>query len=180
MPATKKLLSQNNEDSQILRVNSLKRFIVVKSNDWQLLFNSRSSLGSPDLRVRGAAEFDSESFTKIRMTAYLFDQVTNSVSLGSSCLFKLYKVIQPQWQEIFITNLNGSIINSNSYFFAEIDTNLIDVDLLGETTFMVSATVQRLDKSYTNRFYLNHAGIYANCFKLKQDINYLDLIKMDE
>ena len=180
MPITRKLIAQDNDACQLLNVNSSKRYIVVKSNDWQMLFNSKSSLGAPDLRVRGALEFDSDSFTKLRMAAYLYDQTTNAIGIGSSCAFKLYRVGKPNWSEQYITDLNGAILTTNSYFYAEIDTSLLGVEVLGETTFMISVLIKRRGLDYYNRFYMNHAGIYDNCDRLKKEVDWLDISKLDE
>lgn len=180
MPVTVKLISQDGDDSQVLRTDNRKKFIVNHTHEWQFLFGPNSALSNSQHVVKLAAEFDVSDFNSIRMIGYLYNPITGSTDNASSCEFKVYKVTQPQWYDTFVATFSGTQI-PNSYFFVDVPlASLPSIDFDGGDTIMIDAIVTRLGETYRDRIYVNHLGIYDNVFRLRQDVEYLDLTKMDE
>ena len=181
MPITRKLLAQDSsEDNQILKMDSLKRYIVNSSEDWQFLFSQNSELTVSQQVLKIAAEFDSENFDRIRFSAHLFNPVTGSIDSASTCEFKLYSVVQPGWFENLVTTFSGTIQN-NSIFFSEIALSSVpSLNFLGDDTVAVECILTRLSNTYRDKVYINHLGIYDSLFRLKRKVNYLAVTKLDE
>lgn len=182
--ATRKLIADiSSEDSQILKMDSINRYIVNSNNDWQFIFNANSEFTNSVQILKIAAEFDTDNLSKIRMTAYLYNTTNGTIDNASSCSFKIFRVeklVDPRWNDNLVTNISGTQ-DSNSYYFADIDTSSITgANLDGDTTLMIEATIIRLGRSYKDRVYINHLGVYDSIVRLRQDVEWLDLSKLDE
>ena len=173
-------MAQDNESSQVLGMGATKRYIVNISNDWQFLFGPHTTpvSGTPVLKI--AAEFDTASFDDIRLTAYLYDPATGSVRSAATCSFVISLVSAPGWSESVIDTVAGSAL-PNSYFFATVNLAALAPAVLdGSATLMIEATATRLASTFRDRVYINHLGIYDTTTRLKQDVEFLDLTKLDE
>lgn len=173
-------VSQDCEDSQIMRVSSSSRYIHINEVSWQPLFIAEAELAAPTKSLKLAAEFDADSFSKIRIAGYLYNETTNSVDSLSSITFRLHTVEAPGWTDTFQVEVAGTEL-LNSYYFAEVDlTDLPAIDYDGAATLMIEATATRLSVTYRNRIYVNHLGIYDSHTRLKKFVDFLDLTKLDE
>lgn len=181
MPITRKLIAQDiSEDNQILKMDSVKRFIVNSSEDWQFLFASDSALTNSSQVVKISAEFDALNLNKVRFSAYLFNNISGSIDNASTCEFKLYLVEQPGWTENLITTFNGTI-QTNSIFFADILLSSIPlIDFFGNSTIAIECIITRLSAQYRDKVYVNHLGIYDNVFRLRRKVDFLEVTKLDE
>jgi hypothetical protein len=180
MPITRKLISQNNEDNQWLKVDSNKRFIVNDQDYWQFLFGPNSAFTTSAQVLKVAAEFNKETFDTIRFIAYLYAPNSGTISNTATVTFNVYLVTTPQWTEQLVATFSGTQIY-NSYFFADVsNSSLTPIDFFGGDTIMVEAVATRLTETYRERIYVNHLGIYDNADRLRKDIDFLDITKVDE
>ncbi len=180
MAIVRRLISQDHSICQPLRVDHGSRYIVNNDESWQMLFDLDSELSNTINILKVAAELDTNSLNKIRVIAYLWDNVKDSINQASSCVFRIYKVNQPSWSDDLIYTVNGTE-QLNSYFLTEIDFNDIPTaNLDGDSTLMIEVTMIRLGQSIKERVYINHLGIYDSFLRLKQDVEFLDLTKLDE
>lgn len=175
----KKFIAQDNEEAQPLRINSSKRFIVNDTNDWQFLFGPNSAFTTTGKFMRIAAEFDKVDFSSIRFVGYLYDPDSGTISNMANCTFNVYLVTTPFWTEQFVGAFPGTQL-FNSYFFADVSsTSLAPIDFFGGDTIMIEAVGVRLGVAFRERVYVNHLGIYDNAFRLRQDVDFLDITKQD-
>ena len=180
MAVIKRLLTSHDGRDQILKLDSNKRYIVNTSPEWQMLLGSLSELTNSRQVLKIAAEFNVASFEGIRLVAYLFNPSTGGVDSSASCTFDVYVVRSPNWQDIFVASFVGAD-TSNSYYFSDVPSSSIpSINLFGGDTVMVEAVITRLNQTYRDRVYINHLGIYDNAFRMRQDIEFLDLTKLDE
>lgn len=180
MPVTVKLISQDGDDSQILRTDNRKKFIVNHANEWQFLFGPNSALSNSQHVVKIAAEFDISDFDGIRLVGYLYNPITGSIDNASSCQFTVSKVTQPFWSDVPVATFAGTQL-PNSYYFSDVSAAALPtIDLDGGDTLMIEVAIARLAEIYRDRIYINHLGIYDSVFRLKQEVEYLDLTKADE
>lgn len=180
MPITRKLVAQDtNEDNQWLKVDNAQRYIVNDSNDWQFLFGPNSEPTNSTQVLKLSAEFNKDSFDTIRFAGYLYNPVTGAVDSSASVTFSVYLVTTPQWTETLVSTFAGAN-TFNNYYFADINTStLTPIDFYGGDTIMVEAVAIRLGRTYRDRIYVNHLGIFDNAFRLKQSIDFLDISKQD-
>lgn len=180
MPVTRRYIDQDQEECQILLMDSQNTFLVNHSNEWQFLFGPTTSPTPSVLKITIAAQFNTENFNGIKLIAYLFEDQTGSVSALGSLIFSVYKVVSPEWQDQLIGNFSGTEL-SNSYIYRELSlTDLGGIELSGETTLMVEAAGLRLGQIYRGRIYINHLGVSDSILRLRQNFEYLNILKKDE
>lgn len=181
MAVTKILVAQDdNETNQWLKVDSKTRYIVNDTQDWQFIFGPSTSLTTSTLFLKVAGEFNKDTFDTIRLAAYLYNPATGTVSNVSGITFNIYLVTTPTWTEQFISTVPGSQIYNN-YYFADVNVSTLGlIDFSGGDTIMVEVVGNRLTDVYRERLYINHLGIYDNVTRLRQDVDYLDISKLDE
>lgn len=181
MPVTQKLLAPSKTKKwQILKRDANKRYLVNESKKVQMLFGPNSAFTEGNRIIKIAAEFDNSDSNSVRFIAYLFNVVSGSTDNAATCIFKIYKVVAPFWQETLVNTISGTI-TGNSYFFADVDlASLSPAELDGDSTLMIEATVTRLAETFKDRIYVNHLGIYDNVDRLRKDVEFLDITKLDE
>lgn len=184
MPITRKLVAQDENDvNQWLKVDHSSRYIVNNSPEWQFLFSPNSALSASSQILKLAAQLDSETLNKIRVIGYLYNPVTGNVDNSSGITFRIYKVnniADPKWQDELVTTLVGEF-QSNSYYFKDIDLeDITGASLDGDTTLMIEGVATRLGRTYRDRIYVNHLGVYDSVVRLRNDVQFLDLTKLDE
>jgi len=178
--AVRILVAQNQDENQILKMDSNSRFIVNDSFSWQFLFGPNSSLTNTTPLIKVSARFDDDTFSNIKMVGYLYDPVTASIVNAATCSFKIFKVTSLTWEDTPILTVPGVQL-LNNYFYADPNTNLMpSVDFFGGESIMIEATVVRLGITYRDRVYFNHLGIYDNVDRLRKQVEFLDLTKQDE
>lgn len=180
MATLRRFVSQDNDDSQPLRVDHSSRYIVNQDSSWQFIFNLNSEFSNSINIVKLAAELNTDSLNSIRFVAYLWDNVRDSINQAATCTFKIYKVTKPGWSDDLIHTASG-VEQPNSYFLSDVDfSNLPNTNLDGDTTLMVEAVITRLNQTFRERAYINHLGIYDSFIRLKNEVEFLDLTKLDE
>lgn len=179
MAVIRRLISQNEEDAQVLRTDNRRKFIVCHDRDWQFLFGPDSSLSNSIQVVKIAAELDPDTFDSIRFTAYLYNPIGGSIDNAATCSFDIYRVGKPGWKDEFITSVAGAI-QLNHYFYAEKSiTDFLPTEFDGGPTMMIEVNITRLGENFKERIYINHLGIYDTTFRIKQDVEFLEVTKAD-
>ena len=181
MPITRKLVAQEcSDDNQILKADSIKRYIVNADPDWQFLFGPNSSFTASKQVIKIGGELDVTDFSSVRFTSYLYNTVSGSIDNAAACTFYIYKVGTPSWTETLLYTAAGTL-QYNQHFFLDVPiSSLSSVNFDGGDTVMIEAVVTRLSDSYRDRVYINHLGIYDSFIRLKKEVDYLDLTKLDE
>jgi hypothetical protein len=184
MPVTRKLVAQDdNDDNQWLLVDHSSRYIVNDMDDWQFLFGPYSTLSSSSRVIKIAAQLDTNTLDKIRLVAYLYNPTNGSIDSAASTTFNIYLVqdiTTPKWDDLLITTQSG-ILQSNGYFFKDVlISSLTGTSLDGDTTLMIEAAAIRNGITFRDRIYVNHLGVYDSILRLRSDVEFLDLTKVDE
>lgn len=179
--AVRKLVAPiNTQDSQCLRIDHPSRYIENHSNDWQFLFGSATTLNNSQQIIKASARFNDTTFNHIQLIAYLYDPKNASIASSVSPSFKLYKVQSPTWTETLIATESAILLASN-YWYNNLDlTTIPTFNFDGGDTLMVEATLIRSGVVYRDRIYVNHLGIYDSFVRLKQEVDFLDITKLDE
>jgi hypothetical protein len=178
MPVTRKLVAQSGV--QALRVDYSNRFIQNDSPSWQMLFGPNSELTRSAQVVRMGVEFDKDSLDKLYTTAYLYNPVTGNVDNAATCSIRIYSVSNPSWSDTVIFNGTAAIL-PNQHFYLEIPLSSIPtVSLEGGDTILIEATIVRSGTTYRDRMYVNHLGSYDSILRLRNDVDFLDITKLDE
>lgn len=181
MPVIKKIIAHHeNEDNFWLKVDHSSRFIQNGGDEWQFLFNPNSTLSASNQIIKIAAKFDDDTFSNLKVIAYLYDQQNASVGNAATCEFKFYRISGTDWTESLIDTQYGAILSNNYFYLNPLTTSLSPIDFYGADSLMVEATIIRSGITYRDRVYLNHLGVYDNLTRLRQDVQFLDITKVDE
>lgn len=174
------LISQIDDDIQALRVDHSPRFIQNDSVDWQFLFGPNSELVSNILVLKNTGQFNTNTFDSIKVIGYLYNSSNGTVGEAASCVFNIYQVSTTGWTESLLGTFNG-IEQSNSYWLSNINlSSLTPANLDGDSSLMIECIITRLSKTFRDRIYLNHLGSYDSIVRLRNDVEFLDITKLDE
>ena len=176
--ATRRIKSTiNSPYVQPLKVCTKNPLIVNPSNNYNnIVFTKKHK--SCDLNKNEEvllwAKFNSNTFDGIFLNCTLFKN--NKTKQVSNVTFKISSVdIAGTWAESQLlqsNSLNGKLsVTAN---------DLLPVDLDGEITLAIEASFNIRNKKYSKKIYVNHLGIYENVFRLRQDVEFLDITKEDE
>lgn len=181
MAIIRKLVAHhNNEDNFWLKVDHSSRFIQNDGDEWSFLFNPTSTLSASNQIIKITAKFDDNTFTNLKVVAYLYDTQNSSIGNAASCDFKFYRISGTDWTETLILTQSGLQL-SNNYFYLHPDTSTLSpIDFYGADNLMVEATIIRSGITYRDRIYLNHLGVFDNITRLRNEVDFLSLTKKDE
>lgn len=180
MPAARRLVAQNQDENQILKLDSASRYIVNSGSEWQFLFGPGSALSNSGQVLKIGVEFDTGSFDDVRFVAYLYNPKTGSVDNSASCVFRVFVVQSPSWSEVLLQTLSG-VVQPNAYYLASTNlTSLAPASLDGDSTLMVEAVATRLGETYRDRAYFNHLGVFDSVIRLRNKTRFLEITKQDE
>lgn len=181
MAIERKLIAHDENDiNQWLKVDHSSRYISNEEEEWQFLFGPNSSLNNGTFDIKISVRFDDNTFNNIKVIAYLYDKQNSSIGNAATCEFKIYKINLPDWTETLETTLNGTQLSNNYFYINPTTVSMSNINFDGGDTIMVEATILRLGVVYRDRLYANHLGIYDNVFRLRQDVEFLDVTKLDE
>lgn len=181
MPIVRRLVAHHeNEDNFWLRVDHSSRFIQNGGDEWQFLFNINSILSTSEQIIKIAAKFDDDTFSNLKVIAYLYDQQNANIGNAATCEFKFYRISGTDWTESLIDTQYGTILSNNYFYLHPSNSSLSPIDFYGADSLMIEATIIRSGTTYRDRVYLNHLGVYDNITRLRQDVQFLDITKVDE
>lgn len=125
------------------------------------------------------AKFDGTNFDGVQMVFGLYKDFS-ALKCGSVS-FNVYAVsLDGLFTETFIMTKSGTE-QSSGLFTAQITSaELGAIELDGERTLLIKATATRARETIKEFKYFNHIGIYDNVFRLRQDVDFLDITKVDE
>lgn len=180
MAINRRLVAQDNtQEAQWLKIDHSSRYIENHADEWQFLFGPNSELSASNQIIKIAAKFNEDTFNNIQVVAYLYDQRNGTIANATTCSFGLYKVSAPNWSDVYITTLSGTQ-QTNQYFYINPTLSVFNLDFLGGDSLMIEATITRLGVTYRDRIYVNHLGIFDNVTRLRNDVDWLDISKLDE
>jgi hypothetical protein len=172
----------NNKYCQPLKLKTGRRLVLTLSSDYNSILFTKKHKAFDDrtLKTKVWAKFNGQTFNGIHMVAALYGE--NETRLNSvSSVFKVYYIDADQnWNQTLVYTGNGSLQNDRWVLpVTQADLGL-STELDGERTLMIEATLTRLGKEYKSSVYVNHLGIFDSLFRLKQEVDFLDITKKDE
>jgi len=173
--------TNNNTYTQSLKIGICKPLILTSGVDYNsLLFTKKHKACPPnEVDITLWAKFASDTFDGIHLIAFL--EKDNFLLTPGSCTFNIYRVnTDSSWTETFLYSTTGSL-SGKKMIASATQANLgATADLDGELTLAVEALISRAGKSFKRKVYVNHLGVYDSIFRLRQDVEFLDITKVDE
>lgn len=162
-------------------INPLKNFLsnVVLANH-QLIVPLTRNRKKEDFKIEPSlwVKFDAENFDGIQLIGFL--NKNSEIISSANCTFTINTVsIDDLWTETIVTTVPG--VNVDNRFIVAVPSSSFGfLDLDGEVTLSVEMSIERMGITYKKKIYVNHMGIYDSIFRLKQDVEFLDITKVDE
>jgi hypothetical protein len=151
--------------------------LFTQSNQSNVTLERSWHSNKPDISANLHAVFESNNFDGFKIIAWI--STSDLAVSGFLDVFKVYSVNINTWEKTlvvtkaavqsgisFVCNVTASDLGSNEYTGAEV--------------YFIEASITRRKKSYYVGKYFNHLGIYDSWFRLKQDVDFLDITKLDE
>lgn len=176
------LAHDSTQDAQNLKVDHSSRYIENHIKEWQFLFGPNSQPSNSELILKHWAKFNEIDLNSIQIAAYLYDQKNASISNAANATINIYKIntTSTNWTESLIDTVVPTQLSNNYYFYNTLLSNYPTIDFEGGDSVMIETTLVRLGTVYRDRIYVNHLGIYDSMLRLKAEVEFLDLTKLDE
>jgi hypothetical protein len=180
MPVRRLVAQDNTQDAQLLKVDHPSRYIENHVSEWQFLFGPNSDLNNSAQVLKVSARFNDDTFSNIQLVSYLYEPRNATIANSTNPIFKLYKVTTPDWTEQLITTVGATQLTNNYWYNNLSLSDIPQFTFDGGDTLMIEASVSRSGVLYRDRVYINHLGIYDSFIRLKQEVEFLDITKLDE
>jgi hypothetical protein len=166
---------------QPLKLGMGRKLVLTPSASYNsILFTQEHRGHSPTLNnIKVWAKFNTSTFDGIQMIAWLEDK-DKEIITTASCEFKVYYIdTTNNWDETLIFIGSGTA-SGLRWISSPSQSDLgSSNELDGERTIMIQATMLRWGRTYKNKIYINHLGVYDSIVRLKNDIEFLDISKQD-
>jgi hypothetical protein len=171
----------NNHYVQPLKVGFKNKMVLTPNASYNSVvvnLKHRASQESTFL-VKAWLRFNSNTFDGVQMVGSLVKGRDAKTIAG--CTFKIYSMdVTDTWAETLLVTASGTAISNNKFSASAPESALAPTTLTGELTYKMEVTITRLGKTYSDIFYFNHIGIYDSFIRLKNDVEFLDITKLDE
>jgi hypothetical protein len=132
-----------------------------------------------DYEIRAWLRFNADTFDGVQLVGSLVRG--NDTKTIAGCTFKVYSIdLTNSWAETLRATVSGTAISGNRFSASVLEAALAPASPTGEITYKVEVEVTRLGKLYSDVFYVNHVGIYDSFIRLKKNVEFLELTKLDE
>lgn len=166
------------EDFIDLKFEAVNKAIVCFDEDFLSLKKYQDAIErSPFLHVM----FDeSYSIDGVRLAIGVLKNKINRAK-ADFCDYKIFLISNNNtpWNETLVKS--GTLSqNPDKLFLTTLDSTEATVDFIGDQTFRVWARIVIDNKPYYIQKYFNHLGVSDSILKLKQEVEFLDISKLDE
>jgi hypothetical protein len=181
--ATRRIKSTiNNKYVQPLKLGTGRKLVLTPCVDYNsVLFTYKHRASHPrDYVLNVWAKFAQIDFDGIHIRAYV--EKENDILQSANYSFSVYTVAtDSNWQETFVVSKVGLPLADGSFKCHVLSSQFPStVDLDGELTLAIMVTCNRQNKKYRKKIYVNHLGVYDSIVRLRNDVEFLDLTKLDE
>jgi hypothetical protein len=162
-------------------INPLKRggFVKTSPNHKLIIPLTRNRPKQPDLIEPNLwAKFDSDTFDGIHLLGYLAKNEKQIPSVN--CSFTISSISNDgTWTETPIVTVFGT--QAGNVFKAIVSQAVLNpIELDSEVTLSILMSLDSVGIKYNKKIYINHLGVYDSIFRLRQDVEFLDISKVDE
>jgi hypothetical protein len=132
-----------------------------------------------DLKLKSWLRFNSETFDGIQVFAALIEN--GKLRSLAECSFSIYLIdAENNWSQTFLASVDGVSVDGVNFSATFSESDLSPAFLTGELTFKMEAKAKRFSKNYSDVSFFNHIGIYDSLVRLKNELEFLDISKVDE
>lgn len=182
MAARRIKLTTNNKYTQTLKLRTGRKLVITPNNDYNsIMFTTQHRAVSPkEYQLNLWAKFAQDSFDGIHIKSFI--EKDSEVFQSTNYTFDIYTVDKDSnWAETLVATKSGVPLGDGSFKCHVTSSEFPStVDLDGEITLAIRSTCFRMGRKYTKKIFINHMGVYDSIVRLRQDIEFLDITKLDE
>lgn len=173
--------SINNKYVQPLKLSFKNKKVITLAANYNCIMTkvSHKAQNDCDFKIQSWMKFNTDSFDGVQLVAGFFKGKVKK-TIGS-CNFKVYAIsTDDSWTETLIASVSGIALVDGRFKAVLTDANLTPAELEGELSFKLEVEILRAGKTFNDVYFFNHIGIYGSFIRLKQDVEFLDITKLDE
>lgn len=170
------LISQSRYNSTVKLKGLTVPTVLVGSHEYNSALKL-SRVGETPQNVL-TAKFAEVTFDKVDCLYYLENSNLGQKLTVTTPTFSLY-FINPDYSEVFVASQSGVLTGNgwqNSFLLSSLLPNFIE----GQAALKVSVATTRLGIPRRASVYVNHLGVYDSIIRLRNDVDFLDITKLDE
>ncbi len=169
----------NNNYVQPLKLSFKNKKVITLCANYNCIMTKVTHKVSNNFKIHSWMKFNTNSFDGVQLVAGLFKG--KSIKTIGTCNFKIYAIsTDDNWTETLIASVAGTALTDGRFKAVLTDANLTPAELEGEISFKLEVDITRADKTFSDTYFFNHLGIYGSFIRLKQDVEFLDITKLDE
>lgn len=171
----------NNSYIQPLKLSFKNKKVITLVANYNCIIPkvSHKAPTTNDYKVKSWMKFNTNSFDGVQLVAGLFKG--KAIKTIGTCNFKIYAIsTNDNWTETLIATVSGTALTDGRFKAVLTDLDLAPIELEGEISFKLEVDILRSGKTFNDIFFFNHIGIYGSFIKLKQDVEFLHITKLDE
>lgn len=172
----------NNKYTQPLKLRMGRKLVLTLNCDYNSVLFTQAHRVSPtnDYQLRVLAKFAQDNFDGIHIKSYI--EKDTEIMQSANHTFDIYTVAtDSNWAETFVVSKAGTILPDGSFKCSVTASDFppsISID--GELTLAIRTRCSRQNSKFAKKIYVNHLGIYDSVVRLRQDVEFLDITKLDE
>lgn len=155
--------------NQVLTLSNCSNVLIERT--WH-------KLGRRVFSLKAHAKFNADAMNGIQILARLErdGKITSSVI----STIRVYRVNEANWAETLVATVSPIEI-SNGVFTATITQATLGLnELSGMETYSFEVEASRKRKRFFSKIWLNHLGCFDSILRMKNELHYLNLTKLDE
>lgn len=160
----------------ISSVGGESRFVSTKSGQITSRL-SRVYFSKEEIALKIFAKFNSGLLNGINILGFLSGKSGEFDSIVDS--FKIYRVDDSSWSETFVASIVPTKSGMKNIGYCSQSTLGLN-ELSGAETYAIEAVAMRRNKTYKSKIYVNHLGCFDSIFRIKQELDFLNLSKADK
>ena len=163
--------------SYIIPIGQKINQVLTLSNVFNCYLQRPWDKSLTDYEVQLHAKFNSDIIDGFKIRASL---LKNGESV--SCLISSFNIYITN-NDTYVTTFIGSVpaVTNGLGFEANVDqTFLGSNETTGAETYFIECEVLRKRTKYKKSIYFNHIGVFDSIFRLRNQVQFLDLTKVDE
>lgn len=162
----------------VIPVNRAAPGLVALSNQYNCyLERVWGQSAENNISVNLHARFNSADMEGIEIQASLFKNKVITSNLVSA---KLYVIADSGFAKTFITDVTMSEVSTGIFQGTVDQATLALNELSGRETYFVECRFTRIRKKYLKGIYFNHLGVYDSVNRLRHEVEFLQIAKVDE
>lgn len=170
----------NNKYTQPLKIGCLDLVIAPNADYNSIVYrNTHTPVTRKDYSIKASAKFNALTIDGVQLVAYLHRG--ENIASSSNCTFRIYSIsTNNNWTETLLYTTPGSLVGGKFVAVATQANLGVGVSLDSEITLAIETDLFRLGNKYKSKIYINHLGVYDSILRLRADVDFLDITKLDE